>query len=171
MKLPQPSADYDAGNEAQTRAALEREDARNLKRSSGTWKPTLFGTTTAGAPTYVLQEGFWTRTDDVIIAWFRVQISAIGGMVGNLGIGGSLPVSSVTPGSGTGGVNGGGFFSQIDGLTHQAGRTEWGLQMRSGAADALVTEFGSATASTVQTIANTAAATVLSGVLIYKARL
>lgn len=171
MKLPQPSPAYDADNESQTRAALEREDTRNLKRSSGTWVPTLFGTGTAGAPTYVVQEGFWTRTDDVITAWFRIQISAIGGMVGNLGLGGTLPVSPVTPVSATGGANGGGFFTQVDGLTHQAGRTEWGIQMRVGSADALVMEFGSAVASAGQTIANTAAATILTGVLIYKARL
>jgi len=170
MKLPAPLSDYDASNETQTRRALEQEDIRNLKRSSGFWVPTLFGTTTAGTPTYVRQEGWWTRVDDVIIAPFRVEISAIGGMVGNLGLGGSLPVSSATPASGLGGRNGGGFLHEVTGLTHQAGRTQWGLQMRSGTADALVTEFGSAVASTVQTIANSAAATALSGILIYKAR-
>lgn len=171
MKLPAPGIGYDAGNEAQTRRALEQEDTRNLKRSSGTWVPTLFGTGTAGAPTYVVQEGFWTRTDDIITAMFRVQISAIGGMVGNLGIGGNLPVSPISPASAAGGANGGGFFTQVDGLTHQAGRTQWGIQMRVGTADALVMEFGSAVASSAQTIANTAAATTLTGVLIYKARL
>lgn len=171
MKLPQPSAVYDPDNEGQTRADLEREDARNLKRNSGTWKPTLFGTGTAGAPTYVVQEGFWVRVDDMIIATFRVQISAIGGMVGNLGIGGNLPVNAITPASATGGANGGGTLNEATGLTHQAGCTQWGLQMRSGTADALVTEFGSATASANQTIANTAAATTLAGMLIYKARL
>jgi hypothetical protein len=171
MKLPAPSSDYDAGNEAQTRRAIEQEDTRNLKHSSGFWTPTLFGTTTPGSPTYVRQEGWWTRVDDMIIAPFRVEISAIGGMAGNLGLGGSLPVSPVTLASGLGGANGGGFLHEVTGLTHQAGRTQWGLQMRSGTADAQVTEFGSAVASTVQTIVNMASATVLSGVLIYKVRL
>lgn len=171
MKLPEPSPQYSASDQAQTRTQLEREDSRNLKRSSGTWIPTLFGTGTAGAPTYVVQEGFWTRTDDVVTAWFRVQISAIGGMVGNLGIGGTLPVSPISPVSAAGGANGGGFLNEVTGLTHQAGCTQWGLQMRVGSADALVTEFGSATASSVQTIANTAAATTLAGCLIYKARI
>lgn len=32
MKLPAPSKQYDAANEAQTRSAIEREDARNLKK-------------------------------------------------------------------------------------------------------------------------------------------
>lgn len=171
MKLPQPAMAYDAGNEAQMRRQLEQEDERNLKRMSGFWTPTLFGDGTAGAPTYVRQEGWWTRADDIITAWFRVEISAIGGMVGNLGIGGNLPVASATTASGLGGANGGGFLHETTGLTHQAGRTQWGLQMRSGKADSLVTEFGSAVASSLQTIANTAAATVLSGCLIYKARL
>ena len=171
MKLPPPLSDYDAGNEAQTRRAIEQEDARNLKHSSGFWLPTLFGTTTPGSPTYVRQEGWWTRVDDMIIAPFRVEISAIGGMAGNLALGGSLPVSSATPASGLGGANGGGFLHEVTGLTHQAGRTQWGLQMRLGTAGALVTEFGSAVSSTAQAIANTAAATVLSGILIYKARL
>jgi len=34
MILPQPSPQYDAQNEAQTRAALSREDARNLKKGA-----------------------------------------------------------------------------------------------------------------------------------------
>src|SRR5258706_3905726 len=96
MKLPAPSSNYDAGNEAQTRRAIEQEDARNLKHSGGFWLPTLFGTTTPGSPTYVRQEGWWTRVDDMIIAPFRVEISAIGGMAGDLGLRGSLPVSFPT---------------------------------------------------------------------------
>lgn len=32
MNLPRPSAKYDAANEAQMRSAIEREDARNLKK-------------------------------------------------------------------------------------------------------------------------------------------
>ncbi len=32
MILPKASAQYDAANEMQTRAAIEREDARNLKK-------------------------------------------------------------------------------------------------------------------------------------------
>jgi len=32
MNLPKPSAQYDAANETQTRSAIEREDARNLKK-------------------------------------------------------------------------------------------------------------------------------------------
>ena len=32
MNLPRPSAQYDAANETQTRSAIEREDARNLKK-------------------------------------------------------------------------------------------------------------------------------------------
>lgn len=32
MKLPAPSKQYDGTNEAQTRGAIEREDARNLKK-------------------------------------------------------------------------------------------------------------------------------------------
>ena len=32
MKLPTPPKQYDAANETQTRSAIEREDARNLKK-------------------------------------------------------------------------------------------------------------------------------------------
>jgi len=32
MKLPTPPKQYDAANEEQTRSAIEREDARNLKK-------------------------------------------------------------------------------------------------------------------------------------------
>src|SRR5258705_13823316 len=73
MILPVPGAEYDSSNEVQARRTIEQEDARNLKRSSGFWKPTLFGSTTAGAPTYVVQEGYWTRLDNTIIASFRVR--------------------------------------------------------------------------------------------------
>ena len=170
MILPVPGAEYDSGNEVQARRTIEQEDARNLKRSNGFWKPTLFGSTTAGAPTYIVQEGYWTRVDNTIIASFRVQISARGGMAGNLLLGGSLPVGSATPGSGAGGANGGGLISSVTGLTHQAGYTQWELQMRAGVAEAAIMEHGSGVASSNQTIANTADATTLTGTLIYQAR-
>ena len=32
MRLPAPPKQYDPANEAQTRSAIEREDARNLKK-------------------------------------------------------------------------------------------------------------------------------------------
>lgn len=32
MNLPHPAPQYDAANETQTRSAIEREDARNLKK-------------------------------------------------------------------------------------------------------------------------------------------
>src|SRR5258705_7084778 len=136
MILPVPGAEYDSSNEVQARRTIEQEDARNLKRSSGFWKPTLFGSTTGGAPTYVVQEGNWTRLDNTIIASFRVQISARGGMAGNLLLGGSLPVGSATPGSGSAGANGCRFLFSINRLPHQAGLPQWELQIRNNVPEA-----------------------------------
>lgn len=54
----------------------------------GTFTPTLFGTTTPGTPTYVAQSGRYVKNGSLAWCTGRIQISALGGMAGNVKIGG-----------------------------------------------------------------------------------
>lgn len=55
--------------------------------------PTLVGSTVAGTPTYTNQIGRYTKIFDLVFVQGQVTISAIGGMTGNVRIGG-LPVAT-----------------------------------------------------------------------------
>lgn len=57
------------------------------------WTPTLFGSSTAGTPTYSVQSGSYVQIGKLIVAQFQITLSAIGGMTGNVRLGG-LPVSA-----------------------------------------------------------------------------
>ena len=61
----------------------------------GTWTPTLFGTTTVGTPTYDFQDGTYTRIGNQVHIQFRLGITAKGGMVGSIRIGG-LPFNTAS---------------------------------------------------------------------------
>ena len=54
----------------------------------GTWTPTLYGTSTAGTPTYVNQEGSYVVIGNIVFYTARIRISAIGGATGYIRIGG-----------------------------------------------------------------------------------
>ena len=59
----------------------------------GTFTPTLFGSTTAGTPTYTNQSGNYTKIGNTVRVQLRVSVSAISGVAGSLRIGG-LPFTS-----------------------------------------------------------------------------
>ena len=59
----------------------------------GTFTPTLFGSTTAGTPTYANQTGNYTKIGNRVICTLRVGVSAISGATGSVRIGG-LPFTS-----------------------------------------------------------------------------
>jgi len=59
----------------------------------GTWTPTIYGSSTAGSPTYSQQIGRYTKIGNKVIAAARIDISAIGGMTGNVTFGG-LPFTA-----------------------------------------------------------------------------
>lgn len=64
---------------------------------SGSWTPTLFGSTTAGNPLYSRQDGFYYKIGKLVfVPLLRITITSKGGMSGNVCIGG-LPY---TPTSG-----------------------------------------------------------------------
>lgn len=55
---------------------------------SGTWTPTIEGTTTAGSPTYTTQYGKWYKIGKLIIAYCDISISSFGGAAGIIKVGG-----------------------------------------------------------------------------------
>lgn len=59
----------------------------------GTFTPTLLGLGTAGSPTYVNQNGSYTRIGKMVFFSARITISALGSMVGQLAMNG-LPLTS-----------------------------------------------------------------------------
>lgn len=79
--------------------------------SDGTWTPTLYGTTTAGSPTYTYHDGTYTKIGKIILLKFNLGISGLGGMTGLAKIGG-------LPFAGSGVIN---FFSCAD-FAIQAGQ-------------------------------------------------
>lgn len=61
---------------------------------TGTFTPTVYGSTTAGTCTYTVQKGFWHRVGKMVTISMRVTYSAHDG-TGNMRIGG-LPFTAVT---------------------------------------------------------------------------
>lgn len=59
----------------------------------GTFTPTLYGSSTAGTPVYSVNEGNYVIVGDVVTCTFRIVITAIGGMVGQVRIDG-LPFNA-----------------------------------------------------------------------------
>ena len=78
------SADSDAGG--MTSELLDDYEA-------GTFTPTLYGTSTAGSPTYGYQLGNYTKVGNIVNCFIRVTTSALGGIDGSVRIGG-LPFTS-----------------------------------------------------------------------------
>jgi hypothetical protein len=67
--------------------------------SDGSWTPTLFGDTAAGSPTYAARDGNFYKIGRLVIVSFLVQLSAKGGMAGNICVGG-LPFAGAFYGCG-----------------------------------------------------------------------
>ena len=65
----------------------------DLNVESGTWTPTLYGTTTAGSPTYTTQSGRYICIGDFVRVEFQIIISSKGGMDGSLRVG-NLPFAA-----------------------------------------------------------------------------
>ena len=61
----------------------------------GTFTPTVLGSSTAGSPTYVTQDGYYTKIGRVVNIGVNIQISNKGGMGGNLRVAG-LPFSAAS---------------------------------------------------------------------------
>jgi hypothetical protein len=78
----------------------------NLQVEEGTWTPTLYGSTTAGTPSYAARSGSYRRIKNTAHVMGLVIISSKGGMSGNLRIGGLPYVSNMAAGGAVGMVSG-----------------------------------------------------------------
>ena len=74
--------------------ATTNVDANTLDDyEEGTFSPTLYGTGTAGSPTYTSQFGKYTKIGNVVSCYIRITTSALGGIDGLVRIG-NLPFTS-----------------------------------------------------------------------------
>lgn len=122
----------------------------------GTWTPTIFGSGTAGTPTYSDQSGTYTRIGRDCLFQYRVAITAKTGIAGNIAIGG-LPFTINASFNASLGI---GYYA---GLTFGAGRTQLiGLGI-AGTTSFLLQACGSAVAAASITDADIAASTELIG--------
>lgn len=52
------------------------------------WTPYLYGTATSGSPTYASQVGYYRKLGPLVVVKFQVEITAKGGMTGDICVGG-----------------------------------------------------------------------------------
>lgn len=129
---------------------------------SGKWTPGFAGDSTLGTPTYVVQVGTWEKFGRLVVARFAVEISAVGGMAGNLLVG-PLPFFSnptiTNPGSG--------MLAFMKGITLSASYTQVGFEIGSNYNYAEVVESGSAQISKFLPISGVASSSAIYGTLLY----
>jgi Major tropism determinant N-terminal domain len=130
--------------------------------AAGSWTPTLFGSTTAGTPTYTVNVGSYERIGRLIVARFNIAISAIGGMAGTVRIGG-LPFTSANVASDVGS----GPVGFLEGVTLDSGYSFAGLTVAANHNFATLYESGSNKTSQEIAVANWAASAAVSGVVTY----
>lgn len=143
--------------------SLINGDQPTLTVVTGTWAPTLLGDSTAGAPTYTTQVGSYEKIGRLVIARFKIVISAVGGMTGNLDIG-ALPFTSTATTNDVGAVS----VSLFTGLTLTASYTHVAGDIQPSGTIARVLQSGSAQTGAVIPISGVANATTLEGVAIYR---
>lgn len=108
--------------------------------ASGSWTPTLKGTTIAGTFTYTNQNGTYTRIGNLVVALGRVSISAITvAPTGNLRIAG-LPITPDTLSAGKAGTT---HINDWNGVTFTAGYTYMGGWVVNATTEIALTESGS----------------------------
>jgi Major tropism determinant N-terminal domain len=130
---------------------------------SGTWTPTLLGTGTAGSPTYVVQEGNWVQNGPLMTVWFYITVTALGGMAGNLEIGGLPVVSAAGQGE-----RYAGSLALYQGITLDSGFTQLGIDVGNGGATGFdIWELGSNKTPTSLPVANLASTVTLIGSVTY----
>lgn len=67
---------------------------KKLIMETGTWVPTLAGTTTSGTGTYISRSGTYTKIGNVLFYDFKMGLSAFSGGSGNFMISG-LPYTNI----------------------------------------------------------------------------
>jgi hypothetical protein len=107
-------------------------------RQPTSFTPTMFGSTTAGAPTYTTQFGEYSQIDYRVFFNLIVTISAVGGMVGQLGVRGlPIPARNVALGYHE-------IVARWGGFTMAANYTAIAGRINAASSDILLDKFGSA---------------------------
>jgi hypothetical protein len=140
---------------------LESARPRETGDSPVSWTPTLSGASTTGAPTYVTQSGFTAKIGPCVFAAFQLTISAVGGMVGNLQVGGFPFVANASGPAQSGAV------ASFGAVTLTAGYTQVGLEIAAGAQVANLIQTGSAQTAAPVTASQLGAAFQTIGSLLY----
>jgi len=126
---------------------------------AGIWTPTLAGATTPGSPTYTRQSGAYVKIGGLVMAWFEVAVSALGGMAGVVEVGG-LNFASIAETNPTFG----GTLHEYDGVTLDSGYSQLLLEFPNLSSTFFyVTEAGSNKSAQTIAAANLAATATLSG--------
>lgn len=132
--------------------------------AGGSWTPSLKGGATAGTPTYASRSGYYLRRERLVIAWFALQLSSVGGMTGGV----LLTPLPVAP-SDNFAIGFAGALSLFDGVTLPSPAVTLGVRTRGGSNDdaQFITMGDGASAGTLQAsaLANDAR---LQGVLMYE---
>ncbi len=119
---------------------------------TGTFTPTIFGSTGAGTPTYTAQNGYYTQIGNIMNIIGVVALSAITSATGNISLGGfPATIKSQTNGNPIGP-----FDFNSAGYTWTAGYTQVVLQGATNAITGLVIQNGSTKAAATLAIVNTA---------------
>ncbi len=137
-------------------------DTTQASYAEGTWAPTLIGSTTAGSPTYTTQVGSWTRIGRVVMCQFKVAVSALGGMAGNLEIGG-LPFASANVSS----DQGNGVVGAMTGVALDSGYTFASLLVLPNESFITFEENGSGKANQPLPVSDLTAPVTISGTVAY----
>lgn len=139
--MSDPRAQRDIARRLEQTQVIERPGGTSGQTTfyaTGTFTPTLVGSTIAGTFTYTLQSGNYTRNGRIVFVTAHISISAITvAPTGNLQLGG-LPFTSGTPDPGT--LN----LSDYTGFTLGAGYSQLGARMNASAKTALLIKSGSA---------------------------
>lgn len=106
----------DNGNGQYGSKTITVSDVGAASYTTGSWTPTLLGSTTVGTPTYAFQTGYYEKFGNLVVARMQVGITAKGGMVGNIAIGG-LPFTTAN----TALTSGGGDLGIITGFSLPSG--------------------------------------------------
>ena len=141
--------------------------AANQNYSTGTWTPTIAGSTTAGTQTYSQQVGTYIKIGTDVVAWCRILMTALDGTTaGNIMIAG-LPftVTNASPNQIYAGT-----IAAINNIAHVATMTQFGLRAIPNSTTAGLIEFGQLAggASASVPVASLAATTAIQATLLYQ---
>lgn len=143
-------------------AAANPQWANAPSYTTGSWTPTLQGSSATGAPTYTTQIGSYEQIGRLIICRFTIVTSALGSPTGNMQIGG-LPFTSANVSN----DNGQGFITNMIGVTLDSSYVTLTAIVAPNSAVAMLFEIGSGQSGQAVPVSKFASGTTLEGCLIY----